>query len=162
MEKRVGFGKRLFAFVIDFIIICALYWVLWTTVMLGNLVLANIVGFTLPIVWMIWEGLTGQTLGKLLLGIRIKNEEGTAASIKELVTRALLKYGFYLLLTVGFVLQTTTFGAKTAYPHLLTMGSSVLMLIGYIWGAIIFIGFFATFQESKKALHDFKTAVYSK
>jgi uncharacterized RDD family membrane protein YckC len=98
-------------------------------------------------VYFLIEGFTGYTVGKLILGIRIANADGTAASVPTLLGRYLVKNCNYVLSLVGFV-----------------TGMHVLVTIGRLGGLIIFVGCFFTLGAAKQAFHDMllKTAVYPK
>lgn len=98
-------------------------------------------------VYFLIEGFTGYTLGKLILGIRIANADGTAASVPTLLGRYLLKNCNFYLSLIGFV-----------------TGMHVLITLGRVGGLIIFVGCFFTLGAAKQAFHDMimKTAVYPK
>src|SRR5689334_18292340 len=102
MNERIGFGQRLLAALIDGIAICVLGGILGSVLggMLGvgvggaaaasgaegadaaagaavggfiGAIAGAAIGISiLSIGWIVWEGLTGQALGKMLLKIRIK------------------------------------------------------------------------------------------
>jgi uncharacterized RDD family membrane protein YckC len=93
------------------------------------------------------EGFTGFTLGKLILGIRIANADGTAAGVPTLLGRYLLKNCNLVLSLVGFA-----------------TGVHALITLGRLGGLIIFVGCFFTLGAAKQAFHDMimKTAVYPK
>jgi len=93
------------------------------------------------------EGFTGYTLGKLILGIRIANADGTAASVTTLLGRYLVKNCNFILSLLGFV-----------------TGIHVLLTLGRLGGLIIFVGCFFTLGTARQAVHDMimKTAVYPK
>jgi uncharacterized RDD family membrane protein YckC len=116
-----GFLGTIFAMVLAFVVIGAIYFLL--------------------------EGFTGFTLGKLILGIRIANADGTAASVPTLLGRYLLKNCNYVLSLVGFV-----------------TGVHALVTLGRLGGLIIFVGCFFTLGTAKQAFHDMimKTAVFPK
>jgi uncharacterized RDD family membrane protein YckC len=116
-----GFLGTIFAMVLAFVVIGAVYFLI--------------------------EGFTGYTLGKLILGIRIANADGTAASVPTLLGRYLVKNCNYVLSLVGFV-----------------TGMHVLVTLGRLGGLIIFVGCFFTLGAAKQAFHDMlmKTAVYPK
>jgi uncharacterized RDD family membrane protein YckC len=177
MEQRIGFGKRLGALVLDCIIVWILAWVGAGTIggMLGGATAAAVSGMTpgdstaaavamvggvlgtvfamviafvvIAAVYFLLEGFTGYTLGKLILGIRIANADGTAASVTTLLGRYLVKNCNYVLSLVGFA-----------------TGMHVLITLGRLGGLIIFVGCFFTLGAAKQAFHDMimKTAVYPK
>ncbi len=96
---------------------------------------------------MLLEAFTGQTIGKMILGIKNGNEDGSAASTGTLLTRALIKY----IATVMTVLAGIT-------------GVAMLGSIGNLLGFIVFIGFFFVLGDKKQGFHDLiaKTAVFNK
>jgi uncharacterized RDD family membrane protein YckC len=177
MEQRIGFGKRLGALVLDCIIVWILAWVGAGTIggMLGGATAAAVSGMTpgdstaaamamvggvlgtvfamaiafivIAAVYFLIEGFTGYTLGKLILGIRIANADGTAASVTTLLGRYLVKNCNYVLSFVGLI-----------------TGMHVLITLGRLGGLIIFVGCFFTLGTAKQAFHDMlmKTAVYPK
>lgn len=184
MEERIGFGKRLGAYLID-----------WVVIMIGGTVAGSVLGGVLgagagaaagagagaggeltaeeaelalaaggalggllgalagmmigigvmAIVWIIWEGATGAALGKLLLKIRIKSDDGSRGSPGRLITRAAVKFSGSLLSFLGAV-----------------TGIGILGTLGMLAGVVIFFGCFLVLGQSKQALHDIiaKTAVY--
>ncbi|HEY6059995.1 MAG TPA: RDD family protein [Gemmatimonadales bacterium] len=93
------------------------------------------------------EGFTGFTLGKLILGIRIANADGTAAGVPALLGRYLIKNCYYVLSLLGVV-----------------TGVGALGTLGTVGGLIIIVGCFFTLGTAKQAFHDMimKTAVYPK
>ena len=111
--------------------------------MMGFVLAASVIGF----VYFLFEGFTGYTLGKLMLGIRIASDDGTAAGVGKLLFRFLVKNS-------GTVLSLA--GLFTITPALLSL-SRVASLI-------IFVGCFFTLGVKRQAFHDMiaKTAVYPK
>jgi len=99
----------------------------------------------LSLVWIVWEGLTGAALGKMLLKIRIKSDTGATGTPDKLLLRAAVKYSSSLL---GLL------GALT--------GIGILLKLGNLAGLVIFIGCFFVLSANRQALHDLvaKTAVY--
>ena len=79
----------------------------------------GVIGFLI----MIMEGLTGQTPGKMLLGIKNGNQDGSNASTSTLFIRTLLK-------NISSVLD---------YLLLLPLALSIIGTIGSFLGFIIFI-----------------------
>ena len=176
-QERIGFGKRLLALIIDTILssIAGFALSLFAESSLlelfynpsqlndsiatfenlssgfGNTmqeffkVIAGIgvIGFLI----MIMEGLTGQTPGKMLLGIKNANQDGSNASTSKLFMRTLIKN---ISSVLSFVAVTSSL--------------SIIGTIGSFLGFIIFIGCFFTLGKSKQSIHDLisKTAVYNK
>lgn len=57
-----------------------------------------------------FESMTGQTVGKALVGIRVRHEDGTPASARDIAIRTVLRIidGLPLLYFVGFVAMLAT------------------------------------------------------
>lgn len=168
MENRVGFGRRLGAFVIDCVLVWVLAFLLGSSIggLLGGavgaatpgdatrVVAGGVIGAILGVavaaaligtLYFLVEGFTGWTLGKLVLGIQIGNADGTPASIDTLLARYALK-NCNLILTILAALT----------------GIALLRVLGFVGGLVICVGFFMTLSASKQAIHDMiaKTAVY--
>lgn len=99
----------------------------------------------LSIGWIVWEGLTGQALGKKLLKIRIKAADGSVAGPDKLFTRAAVKYSSSLL---------TLISAVTGIGFINTLGSLAFL--------VVIIGCFFVLGQNRQAFHDMlaKTAVF--
>jgi uncharacterized RDD family membrane protein YckC len=98
-------------------------------------------------IYFLIEGFTGYTLGKLLLGIRVASDDGSAAPVGKLLTRFAIKNsGTILTLASGLA------------------GIAALRTLGNVAGLIIFVGCFFTLGMKKQAFHDMlaHTAVYPK
>lgn len=173
MENRIGFGKRLGALLLDCVIVGVLVVLLGGAVggMLGltagglaaagedaaagamsGAAIGAILGMVaamavIGLVYFLLEGFTGYTLGKLLLGIRIANEDGSQAAVSTLLARWALK-NINFVLTVAAVMT----------------GVELLRVLGNVGGLVILVGCFLVLGVSKQALHDriVKTAVYPK
>ena len=115
--------------------------------MLGALAGMLIAAAVLGLVYFLIEGFTGYTLGKLMLGIRIANADGTQAPVSRLLLRWAVKNNNFLL---------TVLAAATGVRFLVTLGS--------LGGLVIFVGCFLALGASKQALHDriCDTAVWPK
>lgn len=171
METRIGFGRRLGAYLIDVVIVIGLGYILAS--LAGNY-LENFVDFSKfneqqldalnskPIMWTLSvimpiaailmgflynliEGFTGYTLGKYALGIQIGNQDGTKATQGKLMIRFAIKNISSIFGLVGLAVMV-----------------NMVNTIGSILGFVIIIGCFFVLGESKLALHDMiaKTAVY--
>ena len=181
MEQRIGFGKRLGAFLLDCVLCGIIAGVGGTTIggwlgaytgaaalgsasvaagsadnaqaaaamggLFGAIAGIVIAAYLIVVVYFLLEGLTGYTLGKLVLGIRIANDDGTAAGVGKLLYR-------YLLKNSGSVLALVA----------LFSGVHALATLGNVAGLLIFVGCFFTLGVKKQAFHDMiaKTAVYPK
>ena len=176
-QERIGFGKRLLAFIIDIILssiagfalsffaessLLELFYdpsqINESIAIFENLIPG--IGSTMQeffkvvagigvigFIIMIMEGSTGQTPAKMLLGIKDGNQDGSNASTSTLFIRTLLK-------NISSVLSFVA----------VTFSLSIIGTIGSFLGFIIFIGCFFTLGESKQSIHDLisKTAVYNK
>ncbi len=98
-------------------------------------------------VYFLVEGFTGYTLGKLILGIRVANADGSQAPVSTLLARWALK-------NINFVLTVVA----------LLTGIELIRMLGNVGGLVIFVGCFLVLGVSKQALHDriVNTAVYPK
>ncbi|MCX7930400.1 MAG: RDD family protein [Chlorobi bacterium] len=104
------------------------------------------IGSIVGLLYSLLEIVAAATPGKMMLGIKIANADGTAASTQTLVTRWLIKYGLASILSIiGMV-------SDNAVPN--TLASLVNL--------VIFIGCFLALGQTRQALHDriAKTAVY--
>ncbi len=171
---RIGFGRRLGAWIIDLISVSALTAVLVMVleytgyfasqgISLSDLSGADftknletisifsmtILPFTviLNLIYYSTEIFLGASLGKILLGIKIASDTRYEADMQKLIIRFSTKH-------------------ISTVMNLLTLITSLLFLqsIGSILGIVIFFGCFAVIAEQKKALHDYiaGTAVYYK
>jgi uncharacterized RDD family membrane protein YckC len=114
---------------------------------IGSLMALMVVVPLIYVVYYLIEGLTGLTLGKLILGIKVANEDGTTAPVGTLMTRWAVKSSGNILTILGTIL-----------------GISILGSIGGYVGLIIFVGCFMVLSAKKQAIHDMvaKTAVFKK
>lgn len=173
---RVGFGKRLGAYLLDFVAAgiggsiigtfagAGLAAIFFATevgesmdeadALSGGIIgliggmLGTLAGIMLIVlIIMVMEALTGQTIGKMILGIKNANDDGTEASTMTLATRAGVKY----ISTILTVLAGIT-------------GEYYLSSLGSLAGFIVFIGFFFILGDNKQGFHDMlsKTAVFEK
>ena len=172
MNERIGFGLRLVASLIDGIVIGFIGSLVGGVAggilgggagalagsavdqtaaggafggLVGAVVGAMLGSSLVSLIWVIWEGLTGQALGKLLLKIRVKSADGSNAGVDRLLTRAAIKYISSILQIVAAV-----------------TGISLIGNLGSLAGVVIFVGCFLVLGQNRQALHDIlaKTAVY--
>ena len=175
--ERVGFGKRFGAYLIDFIlggilggILGSMYGPTLTEQVFGSTMddtmieiealgiegmegifesmINTIAGVTLVVfVFMLLDAFLGQTIGKMILGIKNGDESGTNANLGKLILRAVVKYINTLL---GLLAGLT--------------GLTYLDSIGGWLGFAVFIGFFFVLGEKRQGFHDMlaKTAVFNK
>ncbi len=172
--ERIGFGRRLGAAIIDGLILTGLAYIIIFAIpnILENLVdwskisedsieqmeaiygnFANTMMLMAPAIaiasflYNLLEGFKGYTLGKLMLGIQIGNQDGTQASVNKLMLRFSIKN----ISTILNLIAITTF-------------IGFIDSIASFLGLVIFIGCFFVLGEKKLAFHDMiaKTAVYKK
>jgi uncharacterized RDD family membrane protein YckC len=174
--ERIGFGRRLGAYLIDIVAaligggaigmfagasLAALFFASemnegmeeaealggGVVALLGGM-LGTIAGAMLIILFiMLLEAFTGQTIGKMMLGIKNGDEDGAQAGSGKLITRAAVKY----ISTITALLAGLT-------------GVVMIGTIGSFLGFAVFIGFFFILGEKKQGFHDMiaKTAVFNK
>lgn len=175
-SNRIGFGPRLGAYLIDMVfngIIGSIIGMALGATLVGmffgsqaatgsaegdalvggiGAIMGGMIGtiagiYLMSLVLFIMEGITGQTPGKMLLKIKNKSDDGSAAGAGALWIRAFLKYiGAILALLAGVT------------------GVAIIGTIGSLASLIIFIGCFFVLGQKKQAIHDLiaKTAVYKK
>ncbi|HMC12603.1 MAG TPA: RDD family protein [Pirellulaceae bacterium] len=175
MNERIGFGQRLLAYLIDWITIGVVGGILGSILggmlgfgaggaaaasgaagsdaaaagalvgIMGAIAGAAIGMGILSIGWVVWEGLTGQALGKKLLKIRIKAADGSVAGPDKLFTRAAIKYIYLLMGLIGGL-----------------TGINIINQLGSLAGLVVFVGCFFVLGQNRQALHDIvaKTAVF--
>ena len=168
---RIGFGKRLLAFIIDFVLISIISFIIlsFTDVfgVLSNLLkdainqldtfdftiieteILKILPISLLIHFLYYstEVLMGASPGKLALSIKIGNENRTEATTNILLIRYLYK------------------NADKLFTLLFIISSIYLFdLFSTLTGLAIIIGFFFTLSYKRQAFHDTlsKTAVFHK
>ena len=104
---------------------------------IGSL-LGTIIGpYIASFIMMILECCTGITPGKLILGMKVSNADGSDANLGSIVTRGLLKYQYTWLVIVG------TF-----------IGLDFLVTISGILSIVMFFGIFLIFGEGRQTLWD--------
>lgn len=100
--------------------------------------LGTIIGpYIASFIMMILECCTGITPGKLILGIKVSNADGSDANLGNIVTRGLLKYQYTWLVIVG------TF-----------IGLDFLVTISGLLSIVMFFGIFLIFGEGRQTLWD--------
>lgn len=155
--KRIGFGLRLLAAIIDLFILGIVTYILsmilgasmipspadlMNTAAAGQTHISHII---ISLLYFSLEIFLAATPGKLLLKLKIKNASGKKASMNNLLIRWLTKHSaqiFSLLLVVTCIKFFSTLQTIAAL--------------------VIFIGCFFVFGKNRQALHDIvgKTAVY--
>ncbi len=174
MEKRIGFGRRLGAYVIDMVFIMGIGFIFanlfteffenfvdWSAItdekyeqtqqLFGNftdlMFIIGVAGSIASFLYNILEGFMGYTVGKLMLGIQIGNQDGTPSAQGKLMTRFAIKNISTIFALIGMATLITVFNS-----------------IGTGLSFVIIIGCFFALGEKKLALHDLiaKTAVYRK
>ncbi len=168
-EFRVGFGRRLGAAILDAIFIAILLLfamqffgimdtvvsIDWTTIGESpeefNLQIEELVSRIAPlqiavgIIYYSMEIFFAATLGKIVLGIRIGNEDRRRAKMKSLIIRCITKNISIVFALIAII--TTIHAFNT---------------IGTMLSLVIFFGCFMTLSVRRQALHDriAHTAVY--
>ena len=174
MDNRIGFGKRFGALLLDCVLIGVGAFFLGSTI--GGLLgvaagggaasgdqsaatsaaiggaIGAAVGFVaaaalIGVVYFLVEGFTGFTLGKLILGIRVANEDGSQAPVGTLLGR-------YAIKNINYIM-----GVAAAIT-----GIALLNTLGSVAGLVVFVGCFLALGAKKQALHDqiMHTAVFPK
>jgi uncharacterized RDD family membrane protein YckC len=160
--ERIGFGKRLGAYLLDSIF---------------TIIAAGVVGYALKdlfaglipvdpnvpdelrhwvaaitgaagictVLYGLIEGFTGASPGKMILAIKIGTENSLSANTNTLLKRYALKTSASILALISMIL-----------------GVEILNTVGNLVGIVIFIGCFFALGATKQALHDkiAHTAVY--
>ncbi len=176
VEKRVGFGRRLAALLIDAVILLIIQYVIsyssglneaqkimsermasvgfnFDAIMQMTLEMQKEFYFTLLFIQVIYlmyfslEMMVGATLGKLVLGIQIADKDGKAASSTQLVKRFIFKASPIIL----SVLSAATLISAISYAQI---AMSIIILISCLY----------VFTANKMGFHDMwaKTAVFKK
>ncbi|MCX8051098.1 MAG: RDD family protein [Chlorobi bacterium] len=104
------------------------------------------VATALALVYSLFEIFAAASPGKMMLGIKIANADGTAATTQTLTTRWLVKTGLSSLLSIAGMLT----------------GTAMLTTLSQVIGLVVFLGCFLVLGSNRQALHDMiaKTAVY--
>ncbi len=167
--RRVGFSTRLGAALLDMVIVLVagalLGFLLGGTLggllggvagqglgaimgaMLGGAMGAAAMVSLVSTVYGLIEGFVGQSPGKMILGIIIREQDGSPAARTTLLARYAVKNASTLLSLLAGI-----------------TGSKLLESASGIAGVIVFLGCFLVLGASRLALHDMiaKTAVYPK
>jgi uncharacterized RDD family membrane protein YckC len=172
-DKRVGFGPRLGAALIDCVLVMVVGFVFGgiiggalglgagaltgaATDEAGAAAAAAAVGFVggmmagtllVMVLYGLIEAFTGASPGKMILKLKIGTDDGRTAPTSTYVTRWAVKYSSSILSTLG-----------------LLTGLGFLGTIGSLAGLVILVGCFMVLGASKQAIHDLaaKTAVYNR
>lgn len=168
-DLRVGFGKRLGAYAIDFLITLGITFVLKAALGIdaveaeieanmqegimslsegiSAMVSASTIPYAASVLYFLLELFTGASLGKHILKIVIAHPERTAGDFNIFALRWAIKYSPSL----AFLLSALT-------------GNLIIAGIGLLLTIIFIIGCFVALGEKKQALHDIiaKTAIYNK
>lgn len=162
---RVGFGRRLGAYFIDFLFTIIIYAIAMTVTGAIDEIMkiedifnninkymvvvqdATLLGVLFSLLYYSTEIFFSASPGKMILGIRIGQENRHIASISNLVIRYLLKHSSAILSALSLIVLLP----------ILSSLSSILQLL-------IVVCFFFTLSVKRQALHDIlsKTAVYYK
>ncbi len=103
------------------------------------------IGTTVAMLYNLIEGFAGASPGKMILGLKVAKEDGTAGDANLFIMRWLLK-------------NLNTF---LSIIYMLT-GIAIISTLGSLFGLVYFIGCFLALSERKQALHDIilKTAIF--
>ena len=175
LQKRVGFGPRLGAYLIDGIFITIIVFVM--SLIFGAAgagvgagagagaygdpdaaaaagMLGALAGMLIGIVigtfgYVLIEAITGASLGKMILGLKAGTLDGKNGSVGLYMKRACLKYCYNFPYLIAAIIPAT-FGIMYVIAGLLSLA--------------VLIGCFFALRDSKQALHDQigKTAIYYK
>jgi uncharacterized RDD family membrane protein YckC len=177
MDKRVGFGPRLGAALIDFVVIVVLAVVFGGVVggMLGlgagaaigstsdsegaaaagaaaGALLGVLGGFAIGaavfgVLYSLIEGLTGASPGKMILKLKVGTADGHAGQTSLYLTRWAVKNSGQILAFLSLILATSALGT-----------------LGTLANLVIFVGCFMVLGAKRQAIHDMvaKTAVFNK
>ena len=185
MNERIGFGRRFAAALIDGIVIGIIGvvggavaaslllppathhvtsgedWAALGEFARGMLIIfvGPVLGlFAVSCLWIVWEGLTGQSLGKKLLRIRINSADGSVARPTQLFLRVAVKYSPVLVLILPRAVFALGFGLRAVG----IMTSPVVLVLAALAGLVVMAGCFLMLGPRRQALHDLlaKTAVY--
>ena len=163
MDSRVGFWPRAAAYTIDFVILSVLAWLargLATSLFPGAIAqflaeraatpggaaargfLEGAAGWSVALslvspFYLLIEGLTGWSPGKLLLGLRVVADSGQSAPLKRLMLRYAVKGSAALISLVGVL-----------------TGLRALGTVGQAIGWVIVAGSLLVLTTSRQALHD--------
>ena len=113
----------------------------------------------MSLVWIVWEGLTGQSLGKRLLRLRIKAADGSAAQPAQLCLRVAVKYSPILVLILPTAVLV--FGVEPRAVRIMT--NPVMLMLAALAGSVVIGGSFLMLGPKRQALHDLagKTSVFN-
>lgn len=178
LDLRVGFGRRLGAWLLDYLIINIISMIIYEitglnelfeqmsnkmlaisttmepqyqTAFLNKFINENNLSFgfvlLIPLIYFFLEVLIGASLGKMILNIKILDENRKPARTMNLLIRYLIKFSY---LVFGFLMIISL--------------SDLLILIFCLDLIIVFIGYFLILGSKRQGLHDMlaKTAVYRK
>ena len=161
---RVGFGRRLGAALIDFVIWTIIFIILFSITGVSeeaksilNEAMVNPAAFQeldkimAPLILISWlayfstEIFFAATPGKMVLGIKIADEERQEAGMGTLFTRFIIKH-------IDYVFSVLT----------LLTAIQIFSTVGSVLSLLIVVGFFFTLAPKRQAFHDMlaKTAVY--
>ena len=144
MNVRQGFPKRFLAGLIDFVIVFVAMLVVGVLFRSAPRLLM-ILSPALVLCYMALEVVKAQSVGKMVMKLKITNQDGSDAPKDALMKRFAVKYAGSIIQLVGGI-----------------VGLYIISTLGMLAGLAVFIGFFLMFRPDKLALHDIlaKTAVF--
>ncbi len=179
--RRATFGIRLAAALIDGCILLVLYFALVKAAglvmesgILGKewrradpVFMAITLGNALVLAYSFLEVLYGVTLGKRVLGLRIRADDGASPGVARLLARYAIKHGARLcglidaLSSIRNVRLLYAWGPMPIFRRQ-PLEFLTLRTIGELLGLFVVVGFFFTLGKSEQALYDriCRTGVY--
>ena len=167
-QFRVGFGRRLGAALLDLLIFLIIYMVvIMASGVMSEIdfssVMSNPMGFAedmeaiaptlgiitsiIGILYFLPEIFLGQSVGKMMLAIKIADKDRKPATMNQLVIRYAIKHGDYFFTFISSIVLI-----------------GIIDTIASFYGIVILIGFFFVLAANKMAFHDMgaNTAVFFK
>jgi len=143
-QVRQGFPKRFLAGLIDGVIMFVLSMVI-TVLFRSAPRLLMIISPAVMLCYVALEVIKAQSVGKMVMKLKITNPDGSDASRDTLMKRFAVKYAGTLIALVGGI-----------------VGLTIINMLGMLVSLAVLVGFFLMFRPDKLALHDIlaKTAVF--
>jgi uncharacterized RDD family membrane protein YckC len=170
--ERAGFGVRLAAALIDGAFILPIYLFLTRTFhlivaahVLGTLrradpvFLSIFIGNALVLTYSLLEVKYGATPGKMILRLRIENEQAARTTAAQLLGRYSMKHSARLCGLADALTSLRHLKIFCAWAPLVVfrkqpMEFATLRTLGELQGIFVFVGFFFTLSKSRQSLYD--------
>ena len=165
--QYAGFAKRFFAILLDVVILTPIsIFILWIGSYSKDVHLAIIIPHTLLyFAYNIYMNANyGGTLGKLIIGIRIVNLNGSAIHYKEAFLRNIVDLGFGIVIVAMqahtlFNISDSSYESLNWFKQSIFLNKNMPEIYGkiktvnqiWIWSELIIL----LFNKKKRALHDF-------